>query len=154
MPVIVLCKNCERKIILRVKRVKDLPFVYTITCPYCGITEIYYKKDAKEQDIYRYICPICNRRFYIDMYKKKFPVKVECPYCKSVLILNNREVLHIIKRGKPPESLTTITTAIGTILGLSRGLSGAIGGGILGAFIGSILESIINQEELEGKILD
>jgi len=139
MTVYVLCRKCRRKIVLKAKRVTDLPELFMIKCPYCGHEDTYSRYSAKEK-IYHYRCPICSGPFFLS---RKPPIRIKCPHCESIIRIINSK-LTVEKKGT---GLYISSTAIGATLGAliggaaSKGsIATIIAGGIVGAILGSLFE--------------
>jgi len=148
MPVYVLCTRCGTKIYLGMKRKNQLPPVFRLRCPRCGYEDVYTRKDAVEEGIYTFTCPVCKLRFFI---AREPPLTVECPHCGSILYIVSTYGEPIAVKANPRSLSSAITTAalLGALLGaLARRdkLEGAIVGGFVGALIGAFIDTISEPE--------
>ncbi len=148
MPVYVRCTRCGAKIYLGVKRKAHLPPVFRLRCPRCGYEDVYTWKDAIEEGVYTFTCPVCKLKFFI---ARKPPLTVECPHCGSILRIVSTHKEPIVIKANPRNISSTIaaTTLLGALLGAlaSRDkLGGAIAGGFIGALIGTLIDAISEPE--------
>jgi len=148
MPVYVHCTRCGVKIYLGVKRKSQLPPVFKLRCPGCGYEDVYTPRNAVEEDVYTFTCPVCKLRFYI---ARKPPLTVECPHCSSVLYIASiyGEPTVIRASSRIPTSTVAATALIGALLGAAASkdkLRGAITGGFIGALIGTLIDTFSEPE--------
>jgi len=148
MPVYVICKSCESKIHLPVKRRAWLPPAFRLKCPVCGYEGVYSQSDAVEEGIYTFTCPVCRKRFYI---AREPPVKVLCPHCNSTLYIPSARAEPVVVKASEGQVPVAVAAAalLGALVGavVSRGkLRGAVAGGLIGALIGAVVDSLSEPE--------
>lgn len=149
MPVYVVCRRCSAKIYLAAKRRSWLPPAFRAKCPVCGYEDVYSQRDADEEDVYTFTCPVCRRRFYIT---RRPPVTVVCPHCSSTLSIPSAqgEPL-VVKMGEGLPSAVATAAFLGTLIGALMGaaaskdkvkgaIEGGLGGGLVGALIGTFID--------------
>jgi len=147
MPVFVRCSSCGAKIYLNVKRKSYLPIAFRLKCPVCGYEDVYTQKDAIEEGIYTFICPLCKLRFFI---AREPPLTVECPHCGSILrIVSVHQAPIVIKPGLRNPLPIFATALLGALLGAAVSKDkpmGAVAGGLIGALVGAVLQGFSEPE--------
>jgi len=148
MPVYVQCTRCGAKIYLSVKRKSQLPPVFRLKCPRCGYEDVYTPRNAVEEDVYGFTCPVCKLRFFV---AQRPPLTVECPHCGSILRITSvhEEPIVVKASSRNLTSTVTATVLLGALLGAATSknkLGGAIAGGLIGALVGMLIDAFSEPE--------
>jgi len=153
MPVYVRCTRCGAKIYLGVKRKSQLPLAFRVRCPRCGYEDVYTPRDAVEEGVYSFTCPVCRLKFFI---ARKPPLTVECPHCGSILRIESVHGEPVVVRASSKNISPTIaaTALLGALLGAVASkdkFGGAITGGFVGALVGALIDA---SSEPEAKYIE
>ena len=146
MGVYIICHSCNNKVYLKVREKSELPYFFTLRCPFCLKENIYNLNEVKEEK-WEYTCTVCNGKFFI---RNPPPRRVRCPYCSSLIYIDRTDKLIILEEGQPP----LLTPASRSIVGALGGvLLGGLIAGPIGAFLGLLAGGALgaSAEYLEAK---
>jgi DNA-directed RNA polymerase subunit RPC12/RpoP len=146
MGVYIICHSCNNKVYLEVRAKSELPYFFTLRCPFCLKENIYNLNEVNEEK-WEYTCTVCNGKFFI---RNPPPRRVRCPYCSSLIYIDRTDKQIILEEGQPP----LLTPASRSIVGALGGvLLGGLIAGPIGAFLGLLAGGALgaSAEYLEAK---
>jgi DNA-directed RNA polymerase subunit RPC12/RpoP len=146
MGVYIICHSCNNKVYLEVRAKSELPYFFTLRCPFCLKENIYNLNEVNEEK-WEYTCTVCNGKFFI---RNPPPRRVRCPYCSSLIYIDRTDRLIILEKGQAP----LLTPASRSIVGALGGvLLGGLIAGPIGAFLGLLAGGALgaSAEYLEAK---
>lgn len=140
------CKQCNQRVYLQVTRKTELSSSFSLRCPFCYTDRVYYLSEVTEER-WDSICPFCNGRFYT---LNPPPIRVRCPYCSSLLYVENIGYVRILQEGQIPVLAPEARSAVGAIGGI---LVGSVIAGPIGALFGLLAGGALgaSAEYLEAK---